>query len=54
MFTSNHVSSFVMCTEEPTVVQVLSTQAGLEDNFGGVLNSIHYLLLNLKFFPEYL
>lgn len=43
-----------MCTAESTVVKDLYTQARLEDNFDGVLNSIHFLLLNLKFVPEYL
>jgi hypothetical protein len=52
MFIGNHVSSFVMCTEELTAAYALYTQARLEDSFCGVLNSIHILLLNLKFVPE--
>jgi len=55
MLIGNRVSSFVTCTEELTAVcDLLYTQAGLEDNFYGVLNSVHILLLNLKFVPEYL
>jgi len=49
MFIGNNASSFVMCTEELTAVCDLYTQARLKDNFYGVLNSVHILLLNLKF-----